>query len=222
MRALLLLVPAMFLVACGGASSPAPAPSAAPAADGAAPGPCLAGVTRFRPTAALEEVGSLTVHLDKEACSIEGRAAGGASKAVPPCDPHKQHESVDLALCALGGDVGWAANPDVPGSSKVIELKVGRYTSPDPRADLALICAPFETLKDPATGKPFDAALLAAADPSQRARIRVDLFAKVATSRQWRLWLHDLHDNREAAVKTLRDAAKGAGLTCAAEFLASH
>jgi hypothetical protein len=47
----------------------------------------------------------------------------------------------------------------------------------------------------------------------------VDVLESAMTSKQWRLWLRRLRDDRGAALKELRDAAKSAGLDCKAEWV---
>jgi hypothetical protein len=222
MRRALLLISSAFFLACGGTQSPTSSPAGAPAAEAgsaaaSAAEPCLASTSRDRPAVPMEEVGSVVVHLGKDACSVEARGVDGAAKpVVTACDsPRKAQEAARLAACSLGGDKLWPKNKGDAMKGSVIELSVGRFTKTDAKADLELICAPFASLKNPATGESFE---LSSLDPSQRAAIRAALLEETMTSRQWRLWLHGFQENREASIATLRAAAKAASLTCESEW----
>ena len=221
MRRALLLVPSIFLLACGSAQPLAASPAGASAASGAAPAaePCLASISVNPPSTPVEEVGSITLHLGKGVCSIDARGLRGPARPTVSCDsPRNAREAALLAACSLGGDKLWPRTREQAKDAPVMEMVVGRLTQGDPRADLALICAPFTSLVNPATGKTLDASGI---DPSQRAVIRASLLAESMTSKQWRLWLHGLRDDREASIATLRAAAKAAGLTCESEWTTS-
>jgi hypothetical protein len=167
------------------------------------------------PGAPVTEVGTVTMHVQKDSCTIEARATDGTTRPMPPCDLKKARDLASEGACALGGDIAWLAKDE---SGGVAELKVGRYSNPDPKADLALICSPFASLKNPATGKTIDAAGI---DDSQKARIRADVMTNTLTSRQWRLWMYHFLSDRQASIATLRDAARAAHLTCDIEWTAT-
>ncbi len=216
-----LFVVSLLLVACGASpaspDSPTSTPSAAPAVDApGSDGRCLASMNKAPPKAAIEEVGTVVVH-PGTVCSLEVRAKDGSAKPAPPCDPKHARDAILLAGCAVGGDALWPTDPNASEKAERIELKVGRYTHPDPKADLALICAPFATLKNPRTGRSIEEDIQGL-DDSQRARIRAEVLEETMTSREWRLWLHGFLENREAAIAKLREAAKAADLTCASEW----
>jgi hypothetical protein len=124
-------------------------------------------------------------------------------------------KSAGDAACSIGGDVLFLTNADAE-KTGVAELAVLRYTKPDPKADLAQICAPFSSIKNPRTGKAIDEKDI---DPSQKARIRAQWLEETMTSPEWRGWLAHFPSDKPAAVAKLRERVKAAGLTCDAEWL---
>ena len=214
MRPLALPLLASLLAACGGTTPPPSAtpPAAASAPPAAAPGPCLGEKVDRRPSLPLDDVGTVIIHVQKDSCSIELRASDGSTKPGPPCDDKKK-ETLRNSICGLGGDVAWLTKEDLGGG--LVEMKVGRYSKPDARGDLERICAPFASLKNPETDKPFDPQSL---DESQQARVRAYALQGMLTSPQWRLWMSHFFDNREASIATLRAAAKEAKVSCEIEW----
>ena len=210
------------VAACGGAAPAPAAPAAAAspgldAAPGAPAGPCVAAMIEVRPKAPVEEVGTMNVRGLAPDCRIEAKGKGGAVTKTPiDCKGGKDvRDAMQKAVCSLGGDVFWLAGAAPSDANPVADFSVGRYTKPDEAADLKLVCAPFAALPLP-DGKTLDPSSL---DDSQRAHVRVMILEQTLTSRKWRLWLHDFPNARDAAIATLRDAAKKAGMGCDAEWV---
>jgi hypothetical protein len=169
-----------------------------------------------KPSTPIEEVGTVVLHVGKSGCSFEVRSKDGAEKDAPKCEPKGIRDALPLAGCALNGDVMWAADPKAAEKkAETVELKVARYSHPDAKADLELICAPFASLKNTRTGEPLNPESF---DPSQRATIRAATLEEQMTSRKWRLWLHGFLEHRDASIAELRDAAKAAGIKCESEW----
>jgi hypothetical protein len=226
MRTVLVIAVSLALGGCGGGSSTEPAAkdpvtpssSSSPAPSADANAPCVATMTDRRPDAAIEEVGRISAHV-KGSCSLDVQPKSGA-KSVVACEPKTARQTISSAACGMGGDVAWlVSDPAAADATGDAQVAVGRFTKPDAKADLVLICAPFSTLKNPRTGKALDEGQF---DASQRARIRAEVLEATMTSKQWRLWLRRLLDDRAAAVKELRDAARSAGLDCKAEWVAGR
>jgi hypothetical protein len=214
--------PLLVFLACTACASPSstppPAtPSSASATAAAGVGPCLA-TQATRLGAGEDEVATATLHLTPEACTIELRSPAGPITA-PACDKAAPKVSMRMAACAAGGDV-WIGDPARSDEKTgTIVATIARFRAPDPKADLALICAPFATLREPGSGKALGD--MPTLDPSQKARVRYEILADSVGSHEWRLWMHEISDDRAdhaAATAKLRDAAKAAG-QCQAEWV---
>jgi hypothetical protein len=102
-----------------------------------------------------------------------------------------------------------------------VEIHAGRYKVHDEAADLALLCAPFASLKNPETGQPFPPDEF---DPLQREHVRATIANETMTSPRWRRWVHALYEGghlNEAPVAALRDAAQASHIKCEAEWLST-
>jgi hypothetical protein len=202
----------LAMLGCGG--GPAPAATSPSSAPTAAPEPCnpaTVGMGSARPDIPTTVVGTVVARETPGGCSFEVHATDGTTKPPPPCDIKDRQGSLGRAACALDGDYLWPADPHADDSAKTVELRVGRYSAPDPSADLATICMPLAQLATRVKGKPLDASSL---DPSQEVVVRAYLLQQMLTSRRWRTWLLEVRDHRDASRATLLDAAKTAGLTC--------
>lgn len=216
MRWAFMVACSVLVAACSGAkSTPSSASSAESGEDAAeAGGVCLAAMVPAKPAMPIEEVGTVVVHRNKSGCSIEVRSKDGAEKTAPECEPKGIRKALPLAGCALNGDAMWLSDP-ASEKAETVEIKVGRYSHPDAKADLDLICAPFGSLKNTRTGEPLNPESF---DPSQRATVRAATLEEQMTSRKWRLWLHGFLEHRDASIAELRDAAKAAGIECESEW----
>jgi hypothetical protein len=166
----------------------------------------------------VEDVGTIVAQM-KPTCTIEVRDAKGALKESHPCAANDDRQLIEMVLgsvCTLGGEVSWL---EAAATDARVEIHAGRYRQHDEAADLAMLCAPFASLKNPETGQPFPPD---AFDPVQRAHVRAEVASESVTSPRWRRWLHELYEGgqrHEAPVAALRDAAQASHLACEAEWL---
>jgi hypothetical protein len=99
---------------------------------------------------------------------------------------------LEQATCRLGGVLY-----EVPAGKPVdgpVELKVLRAASPNEAEDLRRICS------QPDMPEGFD--------PSQQARVAVEIFQETLTSPKWRTWLHQL----KTEIRGAADDAAAAGI----------
>jgi hypothetical protein len=203
----------LAVVGCGGAASGPAAtfPSPAPAAVSE---PCNAGIVGMggaRPDIPTTVVGTVVARETPGGCSFEVHATDGTTTPPPPCDLKDRQGSLGRAACALDGDYLWPADPHADDAAKAVELEVGRYSAPDARADLTLLCMPLADLATRVKGKKLDPSTL---DPSQEAMVRAFVLGQTLTSRRWRTWLVEARDHRDASRATMLEAAKAAGVPC--------
>jgi hypothetical protein len=214
------LLLALSLAACGSANQPAAAPATAAASTTppVASASCLPAelhsrLLEQRPVPPVDIVGMIVVKL-RPTCSLEAHDAGGKVTSIHPCSGDNDPKLPDLlnhAVCEVGGEVSWMDGR--PSSAAVpVEIHVGRYTKHDETADVALICAPFSTWRDPRTNQPIDPSFDAAA----RRAVRTEILEVSVTSPMWRLWVErTMHpDQRADALATLLAAAKGNNVLC--------
>jgi hypothetical protein len=202
----------LAMLGCGGGTAPAAtSPSSTPVAASEPCNPATVGMSEKRPDIPTTVVGTVVARETAGGCSFEVHAPDGTTKTPPACDPKDKQGSLGRAACALDGDYLWAAHPDTDDSAKTVELAVGRYSAPDARADLALLCMPLADLATKVKGKPLDASTL---DPSQEAVVRAYLLQQMLTTRKWRTWLLGVRDHRDASRATMLESAKAAGLAC--------
>ncbi|MGH7297489.1 MAG: hypothetical protein ACRELB_21310 [Polyangiaceae bacterium] len=236
MRALPLAGLSLGLLAACGSGSPPPAASPPTAASSSVavtpsaaapiePSACLPLELRdrplqHRPVSPVEDVGTVVAQM-KPDCSIEVHDAKGAVKESHPCAAHDDRQLIEMVLgsvCALGGEVSWL---EAAATDARVEIHAGRYKQHDEAADLALLCAPFASLKNPDTGQPFPPDTL---DALQREHVRAAIADETMTSPRWRRWVHELYKGghrNEAPVAALRDAAQASHIQCEAEWLST-
>ncbi len=225
------LLCALSLAACGSSAPPATAPAtatapptaAATATASVASAECLPLELRSRPldrrpSAPVDVVGTIVAQR-KPTCLLEVHDSGGKVTSTHTCSGDDDPRLPDLfnhAVCEIGGEVSWI-DGRVSDDVVRVEVHVGRYAKHDELADVALICAPFSTWKDPRTNQPVDPSF----DAEQRRALRGDFLEVAVTSPTWRRWVHHAGDpaQKGESLAALLAAAKRGNIACDASWL---